>query len=127
MPIFAAVDIGSNSVRLSIAKLSRGRLQVLHQDREVTRLGKGVFDGGSLDPQAIAHTIKVLKRFHRAVQDFSADQIRVVATSALRDARNSRAFIEWVRSATGWKLEVISGLEEGRLIHLGVISKSRIS
>ena len=127
MPIFAAVDIGSNSVRLSIARLSRGRLQVLHQDREVTRLGKGVFTTGSLDPQAIAHTIKVLKRFHRAVQDYSADQIRVVATSALRDARNNRAFIEWVHSATGWRPEVISGLEEGRLIHLGVISKTRLS
>jgi exopolyphosphatase/guanosine-5'-triphosphate,3'-diphosphate pyrophosphatase len=127
MPIFAAVDIGSNSVRLSIARLLRGRLQVLHQDREVTRLGKGVFTGGILDPQAIAHTIKVLKRFHRSVQDYSADQVRVVATSALRDAKNSRAFIEWVRSATGWRPEVISGLEEGRLIHLGVISKTRLS
>src|SRR5437868_10276501 len=77
MPIFAAIDIGSNSVRLSIARLSRGRLQVLHQDREVTRLGKGVFTNGTLDPQAIAHTIKVLKRFHRAVQDYSADQTSV--------------------------------------------------
>lgn len=127
MPVFAAVDIGSNSVRLSIARLARGRLQVLHQDREVTRLGKGVFTSGTLDPQAIAQTIKVLKRFHRSVQDFSADQIRVVATSALRDARNSRAFLEWVRSATGWRVEIISGLEEGRLIHLGVISKTRVT
>src|SRR5438270_1398212 len=127
MPIVAAIDIGSNSVRLSIARLTRGRLQVLHQDREVTRLGKGVFTNGTLDPQAIAHTIKVLKRFHRAVQDYSADQTRVVATSALRDAKNTRAFIEWVRSATGWRPEVISGLEEGRLIHLGVISKTRLS
>src|SRR5436305_9958340 len=127
MPIFAAIDIGANTVRLSIARLSGGRLQVLHQDREVTRLGKGVFTNGTLDPQAIAQTIKVLKRFHRAVQDYSADQIRVVATSALRDAKNTRAFIEWVRSATGWRPEVISGLEEGRLIHLGVISKTRLS
>jgi exopolyphosphatase/guanosine-5'-triphosphate,3'-diphosphate pyrophosphatase len=127
MPVFAAIDIGSNSVRLSIARLTRGKLRVLHQDREVTRLGKGVFTNGTLDPQAIAHTIKVLKRFHRAVQDYSADQVRVVATSALRDAKNTRAFSEWVRSATGWRPEVISGLEEGRLIHLGVISKTRLS
>jgi exopolyphosphatase/guanosine-5'-triphosphate,3'-diphosphate pyrophosphatase len=50
-----------------------------------------------------------------------------VATSAFRDARNSRAFLDWVRTATGWKVEVISGLEEGRLIHLGVLSGARIA
>ena len=53
--------------------------------------------------------------------------MRVVATSALRDARNSRAFLEWVRSATGWKVEIISGLEEARLIHLGLVSSLRVS
>src|SRR5437899_584159 len=127
MPVFAAVDIGSNSVRLSIAKLARGSLQVIHQDREVTRLGEGVFQTGTLDPKAIAHTIQVLKRFHRTVQSHATDKVRVVATSALRDARNSRAFIDWVKSATGWRVEIISGLEEGRLIHLGVLSKTRIS
>jgi exopolyphosphatase/guanosine-5'-triphosphate,3'-diphosphate pyrophosphatase len=52
--------------------------------------------------------------------------VRLVATSALRDARNSRAFVDWVRTATGWKVEIISGLEEGRLIHLGILSNTRI-
>ncbi len=52
--------------------------------------------------------------------------MRVVATSALRDAKNSRAFLDWVRTATGWKVEIISGLEEGRLIHLGILSNARI-
>jgi exopolyphosphatase/guanosine-5'-triphosphate,3'-diphosphate pyrophosphatase len=72
-------------------------------------------------------TVKVLRRFHRAVQDAGADVVTVVATSALRDARNSRAFLEWVRSATGWKLEIISGLEEARLIHLGLVSNLRLA
>ena len=87
MPTFAAVDIGSNSVRLKIAKSVRGRLQTLHEDREVTRLGESVFANGSLDPQAMSLTIKVLQRFHRAVQTFAADRVRVVATAALRDSR----------------------------------------
>jgi exopolyphosphatase/guanosine-5'-triphosphate,3'-diphosphate pyrophosphatase len=125
MPVFAAVDIGSNSVRLSIAELSRGRLVSLHQDREVTRLGEGVFRDGNLDPQAMAHTLKVLRRFHRTVQSYAVDRTRVVATSALRDSNNGRVFGEWVRSATGWETEIISGLEEGRLIHLGVIASLR--
>jgi exopolyphosphatase / guanosine-5'-triphosphate,3'-diphosphate pyrophosphatase len=126
VPTFAAVDIGSNSVRLKIARLSRGRLIPVHEDREVTRLGEGVFRSGFLTPESIAETVKVLRRFHRATQQVVTDPVRVVATSALRDARNSQAFLEWVRSATGWRVEIISGLEEARLIHLGLVSNLRI-
>ncbi|HLW53569.1 MAG TPA: Ppx/GppA phosphatase family protein [Candidatus Angelobacter sp.] len=125
MAVFAAVDIGSNSVRLSIAELRHGRLIPLHEDREVTRLGEGVFKDGNLDPQAMAHSLKVLRRFNRAVQSFAVERTRVVATSALRDSNNGHVFADWIRSATGWKLEIISGLEEGRLIHLGVLARMR--
>jgi len=127
MPTLAAVDIGSNSVRLKISRLSGRSLREIHEDRQVTRLGEGVFRTGLLTPEAIAETVKVLRRFHRAVQEEGADSVRVVATSAMRDARNARAFLEWVRSTTGWKVEIISGLEEARLIHLGLISTLRVS
>ena len=126
MPVFAAVDIGSNSVRLSVAELRKGKLISLHQDREVTRLGEGVFRNGTLDPQAMACTLKVLRRFHRTVQSCAVDRVRVVATSAMRDSNNAQVFKEWVKSATGWKVEIISGFEEGRLIHLGVVSNLRV-
>ncbi len=126
MPTFAAVDIGSNSVRLKIARMQGGRLRALHEDREVTRLGQGVFGSGFLTPDSIAETVKVLRRFHRATQQIVTDTVRVVATSALRDARNSQAFLEWVRSATGWRVEIISGVEEARLIHLGLVSGPRV-
>jgi exopolyphosphatase / guanosine-5'-triphosphate,3'-diphosphate pyrophosphatase len=122
MPTFAAVDIGSNSCRLKIATVHMHRLKTLHEDREVTRLGESVFQTGVISPEAMAATIRALKRFHKAVQMHVADKVRVVATSAMRDARNAEAFTEWVRSATGWGVEVISGLEEGRLIHLGVVT-----
>src|SRR3989440_391058 len=127
MPTLAAIDIGSNSVRLKIARLAGHRLREIVEDREVTRLGESVFRSGFLSPEAMENTIKVLRRFHRTVQREGADVVRVVATSALRDARNSRAFLEWVRSATGWKVEIISGLEEARLIHLGLVSSLRVS
>ncbi|MBI1984213.1 MAG: Ppx/GppA family phosphatase, partial [Acidobacteria bacterium] len=127
MSVFAAVDIGSNSVRLKIARVVGHRLQAIHEDRAVTRLGETVFRSGILAPEAMDTTVKVLRRFHHAVQDARADRVRVVATSALRDARNSPAFAAWVLSATGWKVETISGLEEGRLIHLGVMANSRLS
>jgi exopolyphosphatase/guanosine-5'-triphosphate,3'-diphosphate pyrophosphatase len=122
MPTFAAVDIGSNSCRLKIASVQAHRLKTLHEDREVTRLGESVFQTGVISPEAMAATIRALKRFHKAVQLHVVDKVRVVATSAMRDARNAAAFTEWVKSTTGWSVEVISGLEEGRLIHLGVVT-----
>jgi len=126
MPTFAAVDIGSNSVRLKIARLQAGHLKEVHEDREVTRLGEGAFGGGLLSPEAMSDTVRALRRFHRAAQEYGTDSVRVVATSALRDARNARAFQEWVRSTTGWTVEVVSGLEEARLIHLGIVSSGRL-
>ncbi|HEX4156816.1 MAG TPA: Ppx/GppA phosphatase family protein [Acidobacteriaceae bacterium] len=122
MPTFAAIDIGSNSCRLAIATVQQHRLKTLYEDREVTRLGESVFETGMISPEAMANTIKALKRFHKAAQVHVVDRVRVVATSAVRDARNSEAFRAWVKSTTGWNVEVISGLEEGRLIHLGVVT-----
>jgi exopolyphosphatase/guanosine-5'-triphosphate,3'-diphosphate pyrophosphatase len=126
MRIFAAVDIGSNSVRIKIARVLRHRLETIHEDRVVTRLGESVFRFGTLSPEAMEETVKVLRRFYRDTQKFSVDQVRIVGTSALRDARNAAAFVAWVHSATGWKVEAISGLEEGRLIHLGILANTSL-
>jgi exopolyphosphatase/guanosine-5'-triphosphate,3'-diphosphate pyrophosphatase len=122
MPTFAAIDIGSNSCRLKIAKVVAHHLKTLAEDREVTRLGASVFESGLISPEAMALTLRALKRFQRSVQAHGVDQIRVVATSAMRDARNGAAFQAWVKAETGWNMEIISGLEEGRLIHMGVTS-----
>ena len=120
MQTYAAIDIGSNSCRLKIARVQQHQLKVLHEDREVTRLGASVFESGLVSPDSMAATLRALKRFQRAVQAHGVDQVRVVATSAMRDARNGAAFQAWVKAETGWNMEIISGLEEGRLIHLGV-------
>src|SRR3984957_12384963 len=122
MPTFAAIDIGSNSCRLKLPRGHAPRHKTLAEDREVTRLGGSVFDTGLISPEAMAATLRALKRFQRAVQSHGVDRIRVVATSAMRDARNAAAFQAWVKAETGWTMEIISGLEEGRLIHMGVVS-----
>ena len=122
MPTFAAIDLGSNSCRLKIAKVVAHRLKTIHEDREVTRLGASVFESGLVSPEAMAATLRILKRFQRAVQAHGVDQLRAVATAALRDARNAQAFVAWVKAETGWTLEIISGLEEGRLIHRGIMN-----
>jgi len=121
MQTFAAIDIGSNSCRLKIGRVVQHRLRTVQEDREVTRLGGSVFDSGMVSPEAMTATLRTLKRFYKAVQLHGADKVRCVATSALRDARNSRAFQAWVRDETGWDVEIISGLEEGRLIHRGIV------
>src|ERR1700761_5970949 len=123
MQTYAAIDIGSNSCRLNIARVQQHQLKVLHEDREVTRLGASVFETGVVSPEAMAGTLMALKRFYRAVKLHGADRVRAVATSALRDARNAQAFLAWVKSETGWDVEIISGLEEARLIHRGVMGE----
>jgi len=122
MQTLAAIDIGSNSCRLKIARVVQHSLRVVHEDREVTRLGTTVFETGLVSPDPMAATLRALKRFYRAVQQHGADQTRAVATAAMRDARNGRAFLAWVRDETGWEVEIISGLEEARLIHRGVVN-----
>ena len=123
MQTYAAIDIGSNSCRLKIARVQQHQLKVLHEDREVTRLGASVFESGVVSPEAMASTLLALKRFYRTVKLHGADRVRAVATSALRDARNAQAFLAWVKSETGWEVEIISGLEEARLIHRGVMGE----
>jgi exopolyphosphatase/guanosine-5'-triphosphate,3'-diphosphate pyrophosphatase len=121
MQTFAAIDIGSNSCRLKIARVVNHRLKLIHEDREVTRLGASVFETGLVSPDAMANTLRALKRFQRAIQANGVDKVRVVATAAMRDARNAQAFVAWAKAETGWDVEIISGLEEGRLIHRGVM------
>jgi exopolyphosphatase / guanosine-5'-triphosphate,3'-diphosphate pyrophosphatase len=123
MQTYAAIDIGSNSCRLKIARVQQHQLKLLHEDREVTRLGASVFESGVVSPDSMASTLMALKRFYRTVKMHSADRVRAVATSALRDARNGQAFLAWVKSETGWDVEIISGLEEARLIHRGVMGE----
>ena len=122
MQTLAAIDIGSNSCRLKVARVVQHSLRVVHEDREVTRLGASVFESGLVSPDAMAATLRALKRFSRAVQEHGANKVRAVATAAMRDARNARAFLAWVRDETGWEVEIISGLEEARLIHRGVVN-----
>jgi exopolyphosphatase/guanosine-5'-triphosphate,3'-diphosphate pyrophosphatase len=123
MPRYAAVDIGSNSVRMQAAEVtSGGPLQVLASDREVTRLGASVFSAGRISEEAIELVCQVLKRFAATYTKLDIMGVRAVATSAVRDASNQAEFVERASEALGTPVEIISGAEEARLIHLGVQS-----
>ena len=124
MPRYAAIDIGSNSVRMLAADvLPGGEIQILASDREVTRLGASVFRSGMISHEAMGVVCGVLSRMAEAYRRFDVIGVRAVATAAVRDASNSRQFLELASEAIGAPVEVISGQEEARLIHLGVQSR----
>lgn len=121
MPLLASIDVGTNTVRLLAAHVRDGRIvdEVLNL-REITRLGEGLKKGGPLNPGARARTIEVLKGFAGKLKAAGVKGVRAVATEALRQASDARAFIADVTDATGLTLELISGEEEARRTLLGV-------
>jgi exopolyphosphatase/guanosine-5'-triphosphate,3'-diphosphate pyrophosphatase len=124
MPRYGAVDIGSNSIRMQIAEASAGGPHhILAEDRQVTRLGEGVFRGGDLTPEATGIVLQFLERTAREFAQHQVVALRAVATAAVRDAYNRDAFLEQAALALGAPVEVISGQEEARLIHSGVQSR----
>src|SRR5512138_2108182 len=121
MSRYAAIDIGSNSVRMEAAEVTPGApLQVLASDREVTRLGEGVYRSGRISREAADLTCAVLARMAAGYKLLDVAGVRAVATSAVRDAHNQAEFLKMASEAAGTPVEVISGREEARLIQLGV-------
>jgi exopolyphosphatase / guanosine-5'-triphosphate,3'-diphosphate pyrophosphatase len=123
VPRYAAIDIGSNSIRMEAAEVLPGRPpQILGSDREVTRLGESVFRTGAVSEEALKATCAVLARMAALYRKLDVIGVRAVATSAIRDANNQPKFLARASAAAGTPVEIISGREEARLIHLGVES-----
>lgn len=124
MARYAAIDIGSNSIRMEAAETVPGTPpKILASDRLVTRLGESVFRTGRVSAQAMDVVSKVLADMAQQYRKLDVVGIRVVATSAIRDASNQEEFLSKASEAIGAPVEIISGQEEARLIHLGVQSR----
>ena len=124
MPRYAAVDIGSNSVRMQVAEISPGApTKILAAERQVTRLGASVFQSGRIAPEAMEYLAGILAKMAQVYRKQEVIAVRAVATSAVRDAGNQHEFIERASAVLGVPVEIISGQEEARLIHLGVQSR----
>ena len=117
--VLAAVDIGTNSVHLVVARVSENRIEVVEREREMVRLGSSATDMKRLTPAAMKRGIDALARF-RQVAAIHGASMRAVATSAVREAENRATFIDRAREV-GVDIEVISVFEEARLIFLGVL------
>jgi exopolyphosphatase/guanosine-5'-triphosphate,3'-diphosphate pyrophosphatase len=119
--IRAAIDLGTNSFHLVVARVEPdGHFDVLDREKEVVRLGSGAGVMRMLTPEAIERGIAALGRFRRIADGYGAT-IDAVATSALREALNREDFLRRARDEVGIDVDIVSGVEEARLIHLGVI------
>ncbi len=122
-PRFAALDLGSLTVRLAIAeKRSSGCFAILLHRREITGLGQGLAQTGELAPEGLDRTFQVLRVFGQVMADYSVERYRAVATHAVRAAGNGAAFLERLRSELGLSVEVLPPEEEARLSLQGVLS-----
>ena len=118
----AVVDVGTNTVRLLVADGTDHGLEAVDRGREITRLGKGVDARRRLDPVQAKNTLEVIASFVERARKADADAIRVAGTSALRDAEDGMDFARAVETRTGVALDVLRGLDEGRLSFLGATS-----
>ena len=119
----AAIDCGTNSIRLLIADVSEGNFRELYRTMEIVRLGQGVDKNKSFDPAAIERTLRATAAFSEEIARRGVTAIRFCATSATRDAENRALFIDGVRDILGIEPEVISGDEEARLSFAGAVSE----
>lgn len=118
--IWASIDIGSNSFRLELARLSGDRYQRVSYIKESVRLGAGLDAEGMLTEEAMQRGLNCLRGFGEQLAGIAAERIRAVATQTLREARNRNAFLARAEAVLGHPVEVIAGREEARLIFAGV-------
>jgi exopolyphosphatase/guanosine-5'-triphosphate,3'-diphosphate pyrophosphatase len=118
--VLAAVDLGSNSFHMVVARYTHGQLVILDRLREMVRLGAGLEADGRLNKDVAGKALACLERFGQRLRDMRPDSVRVVGTNVFRRAKKKEAFVERAREAIGHPIEIVSGIEEARLIYSGV-------
>ena len=117
--IYAAVDLGSNSFHMLVARYENGQLQTIERIKEMVRLAAGLTDCGKISEKAFKRALDCIRRFGKLTQDMHAQVVGVVGTNALRRATNAGGFIAAAERILGHSIDVISGEEEARLVYLG--------
>jgi len=121
MAVYAAIDVGTNTLRLLVAEaVTPDEFTILHEEQEITRLGEGLLPTRLLQDAPRRRSLTVLRRFADTARSFRAGEVASVATSAVREARNGKEFLDETARETGLALRVIDGREEARLTLLGV-------
>ncbi len=125
----AAIDIGSNAIRLILGELDQhGDVRTVKRVRESVRLGKDAFSGtGEISEKTIDRAVASFRKFRGILKDKGVTYVRAVATSALRDAKNRNDFVAKIKDASGITIQIIDGVEEGRLIYSAIASRLDLS
>ncbi len=116
----AAIDLGSNSFHMVVARREHGEVRILDRYGEKVQLAAGLDEEGKLDKASQQRALECLGRFHQRIRDLDASAVQIVGTNALRAAKNRRQFLQQAQDLMGFPIEIISGREEARLIYLGV-------
>ena len=116
----AAIDLGSNSFHMIVARIDDGHIQVIDRLKEMVRLGEGLTDNKYLRPDVGERALACLERFGQRLRGMPTGSVRAVGTNTLRQLRPEARFLERAELALGHPIEVISGREEARLVYLGV-------
>lgn len=120
------IDLGTNSVRFDVHQIGPGRkLERLHREKLMVRLGQDVFLQGKLDPEAVRRTLEAFESFRQTSSDLGVNKIIAFGTSALREASDSQALLDQIKKTSGIEVRVISGEEEARLIARGILSNEK--
>jgi exopolyphosphatase / guanosine-5'-triphosphate,3'-diphosphate pyrophosphatase len=118
--LYAAIDLGSNSFHMLVARREHGELRVIDRIKDMVRLAGGIDDNGHLDPEARARALDCLARFGQRIAAIPGEQVRAVGTQTFRQLDNPAAFLVVAETALGCSIDIISGREEARLVYLGV-------
>ncbi len=118
--IVAAVDLGSNSFHMIVCSLKDGKLQTLDRLKEMVRLASGLDEKKHLDQKTQQRALACLERFGQRIHQFPPGSVRAVGTNTLRTAKNAKQFLNKAEAALGHPIHIISGIEEARMIYLGV-------
>ncbi|MEC4750287.1 exopolyphosphatase [Methylomicrobium sp. Wu6] len=118
--VVAAVDLGSNSFHMIVCSLKDGKLQIQDRIREMVRLASGLDKNDALDSETQARALACLEKFGQRVRNFPPGSVRAVGTNTLRIATNAQEFLSKAEQALNHPIDIISGIEEARMIYLGV-------
>ena len=119
--IVAAIDLGSNSFHMIVARMVNGHFQILDRLREMVQFAAGLDSKNRLSEESQQRALDCLARFGQRLRQIPPEQLRIVGTNTLRLARNSAEFLVRAEAVLGHTVEIISGHEEARLIYLGVV------
>jgi len=117
----AVVDLGTNTCNLLIAEMVNGDYQILHQSKQLVKLGDDMIRDNEISPAATQRSLESFQKHKNRIREFDVDRVKVIATSAVRSAANKVQYLEQLGEKSGWLVKLVSGEKEAELIFKGVL------